>query len=634
MNLGQMLFNGKCKVFAPFYYIPMEIGIKYFLQGNFSIKIINIMKKYYLLLFSLTIFLFACNKDEEISQDVILPPVIELDREDGIYAVKIGKEVVIEPTYQNVDYAVYSWKCNGRIISDEPQLKYIFNECGSYYVTLRVDTRDASTEEEIRVDVNELAPPVISLVTPSIGLKVVAGREYILTPDIQNAEGATYLWTLNGNEVGTENTYTFKQDELGTYELTLTVTNEDGQSKKTVSIEVVDKLPIEIVVPSSLYFTENNTKYVELGRTLFVRPFVSISAEPSYQWSLDGQPIEGANSLVYGFKPAKTGEHTLTFTVKYDNQDTKAVLTRNISVSGVDEVSVNIPVKCCEAAGKRPFAAGNSIYSNKVYEFVPAPGQFVNETNTAGFNGESTHEAACAYAQKRLDNEQYVSLGGWGGYIVVGFDHSIENKGGYDFSIKGNAFDSSNEPGIVWVMQDVNGDGLPNDEWYELKGSEYGKPETIQDYAVTYFRPGPNMDTQWQDNKGNKGAIDRLGNYHPQEFYYPLWIEEDSYTLYGTCLKARTEQSPSTGMWSNNPFGWGYADNIGDDMPNKDNPNAGALENYFKISDALNIDGTSANLSHIDFIKVQTGVNVKAGWLGENSTEVFKFCDENNNNDK
>ena len=89
MNLGQMLFNGKCKVFAPFYYIPMEIVIKYFLLGNFSIKIINIMKKY-LLLFSLTIFLFACNKDEEISQDVILPPVIELDSEDGIYVVKIG----------------------------------------------------------------------------------------------------------------------------------------------------------------------------------------------------------------------------------------------------------------------------------------------------------------------------------------------------------------------------------------------------------------------------------------------------------------------------------------------------------------------------------------------------------------
>ncbi len=601
-------------------------------KGFLLIKIIN-MKKY-LLLFSLAVFLFSCNKDEEISQDVTVPPVIELDSEDGIYVVKIGKEVVIEPTYQNVDYAVYSWKCNGRIISDEPQLRYTFDESGSYYVTLQVDTRDASAEEEIRIDVNELAPPVISLVTPSLGFNVLAGREYILTPDIQNAEGATYLWTLDGKEVGTENTYTFKQDELGTYELTLTVTNEDGKTEKTISIKVVDKLPVAVVIPPSLYFTEDNTKYVELGRTLFLRPYVSIDAEPAYQWSLDGQEIDGANSLTYEFKPTKIGTYTLTFTMKYGMSDTKTALTRNVSVSDENEANVEISVVCCEAAEKRAFAAGNSVYSNKVYEFVPAPGQFVNETNTAGFNGENTHEAACAYAQKRLDNELYVSLGGWGGYIVVGFDHSIENKGGYDFSIKGNAFETSNEPGIVWVMQDVNGDGLPNDEWYELKGSEYGKPETIQDYAVTYYRPAGFSNTPWTDNKGNSGQIDRLGNFHPQEFYYPLWIEADSYTLYGTCLKARTEQSPATGFWSNNPFGWGYADNIGDDMPDKNNPGAAAIGNFFKISDAVNIDGTSANLTHIDFIKVQTGVNVKAGWLGENSTEVFKFCDENNNNDK
>ncbi len=600
------------------------------------------MKKY-LLLFSLTVFLFACNKDEEISQDVTVPPVIELDSEDGIYVVKIGKEVVIEPTYQNVDYAVYSWKCNGRIISEEPQLKYLFDECGSYYITLRVDTRDASAEEEIRVDVNELAPPVISLVTPALGFNVLAGREYIITPDYQNVENATYLWTLDGKEVGTENAYTFKQDELGTYELTLTVTNEDGQSKKTISIAVVDKLPASVVVPPSLYFTEDNTKYVELGRTLFLRPYALVDADnPSCQWSLDGQPIDGANSLVYGFKPSQTGKYTLTFTMKYDTPETKATLTRNVRLSDVNEASVDVPVVCCEAVEKRVFTAGNSIYSNKVYEFVPAPGQFVNETNTAGFSGESTHDAACVYAQMRLDKELFVSLGGWGGYIVVGFDHSIENKGGYDFSIKGNPFlnassgdGGSNEPGIVWVMQDVNGNGIPDEEWYELKGSEYGKPETIQDYAVTYFRPnGPSMNTQWKDNKGNSGWIDYLAGFHSQDYYYPLWMKEDSYTLYGTCLKARTTQNPQTGMWDNWRFDWGYADNIGEDMPDKDNPSAAATSNYFKISDAVNIDGTPANLSHIDFVKVQTGVNVKAGWLGENSTEVFRFCDENNNNDK
>ena len=63
------------------------------------------------------------------------------------------------------------------------------------------------------------------------------------------------------------------------------------------------------------------------------------------------------------------------------------------------------------------------------------------------------------------------------------------NDGDYNIAITGNAFDGSSEPGIVWVMQDENGDGLPNDTWYELRGSEYGKAETWQDYAVTYHKP-------------------------------------------------------------------------------------------------------------------------------------------------
>ena len=49
--------------------------------------------------------------------------------------------------------------------------------------------------------------------------------------------------------------------------------------------------------------------------------------------------------------------------------------------------------------------------------------------------------------------------------------------------------------------------------------------------------------------------------------------------------------------------------------------------NRFRISDAMNVDGSQARLAYIDFIKVQTGVNSKAGGLGEVSTEVFGFID-------
>ena len=227
----------------------------------------------------------------------------------------------------------------------------------------------------------------------------------------------------------------------------------------------------------------------------------------------------------------------------------------------------------------------------------------------------------------------YVSLGGFGGYIIVGFDHSIVNDGDYNITITGNAFDGSSEPGIVWVMQDENGDGLPNDTWYELRGSEYGKAETWQDYAVTYHKPsGIQLPTPWTDNHGQSGSIDYLGAFHRQDYYYPAWIKEKQYTLRGTRLKERNyDQSGNGTYWVNDSYEWGYADNFSaiDRLTDDDNYNAGPSDNHFKISHAVTFDGKDANLKYVDFIKVQVGVNSKSGWLGEISTEVFGIKDFN-----
>ena len=269
-----------------------------------------------------------------------------------------------------------------------------------------------------------------------------------------------------------------------------------------------------------------------------------------------------------------------------------------------------------------------------VFEYTPAPGQFINETKTGGFDGtQTTPESAISYATQRMKDELFVSLGGFGGYIVVGFDHSIDNTGGYDFGIKGNSFKGSSEPGIVWVMQDKNGNGLPDDTWYELAGSETGKPETIQNYAVTYYRPSePKQPVKWTDNQGNSGEIDYLLQFHRQEYYYPLWIEADSYTLTGTCLQAKNYDASGNGSyWVNVEYDWGYADNFSpiDRLTNEDNAGAGANANHFRISDAIDVNGKHKHLEYIDFVKVQVGVNAKSGWLGEVSTEVFGFYDYN-----
>ena len=134
----------------------------------------------------------------------------------------------------------------------------------------------------------------------------------------------------------------------------------------------------------------------------------------------------------------------------------------------------------------------------------------------------------------------------------------------------------------------------------------------------------------WRDSEGAEGQIDYLKAYHRQAYYYPAWIKEDSYTLTGTCLKARNYDASGKGSyWVLPEYDWGYADNFSpeDRLTDSDNAAADVCANHFDISNAMDESGAAVELKYIDFVKVQCAVNSKSGWLGEVSTEVFGFYD-------
>ena len=354
-----------------------------------------------------------------------------------------------------------------------------------------------------------------------------------------------------------------------------------------------------------------------------MRPHLEYFNNPQFVWSVDGNVIEGENKQTFAFTPTQPGEYEVTVSVTEGGIETKAI-TRNISKEATP-VSTTVKVVCVSGTPKerlRPYNSSCSHRSNKVYEFTPAPGQFVNNVTTIDYTGnETTMTAAVEYAERKLKDYNWVSLGSWGGYLIVGFDHSITAKSsGYDFAIQGNAFGTSNEPGIVWVMQDSNGNGLPDDEWYELRGSETGKSTTIQDYEVTYFRPGPYaMHNRYIDCFGKEGSVQR-NQYHSQEYYYPIWMP-DSYTVRGTLIPGTMSNSGHA------PYPWGYVDNCGSDNFVGDSYDGSGQMNGFKISNAIYPDGKSVKLDYIDFIKVQCGVMEYHTSFGEVSTEVFSIED-------
>lgn len=354
-------------------------------------------------------------------------------------------------------------------------------------------------------------------------------------------------------------------------------------SSCNIDEEITTSLPPKIIIDGT------GSYRVRLGDELRLAPRYENGDEATYSWSIEG--VELSNQPTY------------TFTVQ--NKGITKILLTVSNTSGSDSRVFNI----------------TAIDRFMVYDYTPAPGQFIGELKTGGFVGtEITHENAIAYAERRLMDEKFVSLGAFGGYIIVGFDRIVDNSEGYDFSIGGNSFDGSSEPGVVWVMQDDNGDGKPNDTWYELSGSETGNAETIQNYTVTYYRPeAPKMDVQWSDNMGGNGVVEYLKDFHNQNSYYPAWIEADSYTLKGTLLKSRSYDNSGNGSkWVNPAFGWGYADNAS----TIDNLNR---ENLFEISNAIDEQGNAVVLEYIDFIKVQSAIQQQCGWIGEVSTEVTSF---------
>ena len=574
--------------------------------------------------FSIIVLLSSCIIDDDIT--TTLPPKILLDSETGVYTIKRGRELVIAPNYESAEGAAYYWTMNGDVIGTAPSLSFIREVVGEYFITLTITTESGMDSEEIRIDVVDLEIPTLSI-AGNDKLIVALGTSIKLNATVRATSlPTTLMWSLNGENVSDTLSYTFIADAIGMYSIECTATNEDGTHSDQISIEVVNSEDIPLV-----WDFEQTTYHSVVGRKLLIQPSIMNNTDGVvYTWQVnDNEAITAGPSFV--FIADKAGCYTLIATATTQRDDKQIAITHELSITVYNE-----------GAFYRAKSAASQADWNKVYAYTPAPGQFINELKTGGFdNTQTTPEAAIAYAEARMSEvdrngnsyPNWVSLGGFGGYIIVGFDHSIDNSGDYDLGILGNSFSGSSEPGIVWVMQDENGNGLPDDTWYELAGSETGKTETIQNYSVTYYRPtGSKMPVQWTDNLGNSGEIDYLAQFHRQDYYYPLWIEEDSYTLTGTCLKARNYDASGNGSyWVNVEYDWGYADNFSpiDRLTGDDNANADANANHFKIANAIDMDCQPIHLNYIDFVKVQVGVNAKSGWLGEVSTEVFGFYDYN-----
>ena len=333
-------------------------------------------------------------------------------------------------------------------------------------------------------------------------------------------------------------------------------------------------------VPPVIELSEkNNDIEILMGETINFSATKMNDAEYTEEWSLEGNVT--SSTATYDFIPEKTG----TYIVTYKSSNNAGVFRNEYTIV------VNAVI--------RPITEESNLYVTTLLDYLPAPGQRIN-SSIGTLEGAKTLEG----------KKGMVTLGAWGGTVSYTFDHTVINtEDAADIMMYGNAFSGFAEPGVVWVMQDENANGIADDTWYEIKGSADALEGTIKNYSVTYSRPNEASEVvTWTDSEGESGVISTK--------FYPEFITEDSYTITGTLLTDNNIDMSNPSWIKSNAFEYGYADNT---------PGGDKLD----ISDAVDNEGNTVNLTGIDFIKVQTGILANMGWLGELSTEVTGIADLN-----
>ena len=360
----------------------------------------------------------------------------------------------------------------------------------------------------------------------------------------------------------------------------------------------------------------DDTYTVERMRTLILHPEYE---GDTYAWRMGDEVISTHRDLI--FCQAQAGTYHLQLEI--NNTTPSYTLLHNTTIVVWDEQVAYSP------------------YISKVLEYNPAPGQFIN--TMPQYEKGDTYATMLQKVEESIagTNRTLISLGAWGGYVTFAFDHSVVNTPNQsDFLVEGNSFyasatskGGSSEPGIVMVSIDINQNGLPDEPFYQLAGSEYATPSTLHQYSLTYYRTPANHTPQpdkknsltdstyirWKDNQNQSGYLHK-NTFHTQE-YFPQWLKDSTLTFVGSRLPDNAYDPNGKGAyWVQQPFEYGYADC---------HPNDSIARCSFDIEWAVTNDGKPIHLPCVDFVRVYTGVFQQCGWTGEISTEISHARDLN-----
>ncbi len=309
-----------------------------------------------------------------------------------------------------------------------------------------------------------------------------------------------------------------------------------------------------------------------------------------------------------------------------------------------------------------PFASGViniSLNGPNEPNYLPAPGYWLDDDR---FNKpEKALGVPTGGGTFATNNNSIVSLGGFGGQIVLAFGHDVEdnpaNPLGLDAIVYSNAFRYGgqlyknyhwSEPATIEIMPELNGNNIPGDDpceiWYVIPGSDLSDASTWRMRHWTseddFYPPF----TGWPDDY-NTAAFELFPNYKIFDQSFLLLVNpyiEDSDPCNDDLegFWGYAEYSPTLILGDRNADD--FNDTFGDclDMPAElfytipDDPFVVGVDAGSGGGDAFDIawavapcSWQPANLGSFRYIRLTTAVDGEDGFYGELSSEIDAVAD-------
>lgn len=550
-------------------------------------------------------FQIVVRNDTKILQSISLDKPPDKTLYDLGESLNLGGMKITGTYYDSETGAV-----SAETLGTTPQISgYDRTKRGSQALTVTVNGKIAPATFEVRVQVPASAALVLNhyqMATTNhqrdeMKPAYIKGRDFDLAGSNLKAtvtvNGLSLSFTPANGGITAADIQGYDKNQAGTQTLTL---NLDAKTE-TFSVEVLDAAP-------AIWFDYGYVRHAgDSGGTgpgagkYYARPDETLVLAPvrfligynagnspgpvTYSWSVLGGSFYTSNATGGGeyfhFTPGAAGTYTVTVSVSGESYLTGQTITESAST---EVICYTGTVPAGKVFGEDP---------SKPYPYLRhfAPGQFTESGSGYGW-----------------------SLGAAGGYELWRVDHQPS------YTIEGNPFRTWSEPGVVWVQEDRNGNNIPDEMWYELKGGDDGqaayKDQIRRRYGITYFRSSDSGQTNeygqlvrrvfWVDAKGRTGMFS--GGWPGG------WGVTGDWATY-TCTLLRDSGDICNDRYPNLDDSLGYVDalNLEADPNNRIK---------FFVSDAIRADGSVLTLNSVRFIKVQTAILYYGGIFGEVSTEI------------